>query len=66
MCFRLYIRRTLEAKEPQDEDAEPSWLLRSLSSLGLRFVIPGDVIVPAHVAPSVLWPPHGRRHPRQR
>lgn len=44
------------AQEPQNEQTDPSGLLRSLSGFRLCFMTTSDVVVPSAVATSVVGP----------
>ena len=46
------------AEKPQDEQPDPTRLLRSLSLFRLGFVFTRDVVVAPHVAPAVVARTH--------
>jgi hypothetical protein len=58
MDIGCLLDRTPVAQEPQDEQTDPTRLLRSLGRLCLGFVFTRDAVVPRRVAPVVVAPEH--------
>jgi hypothetical protein len=56
--LRYLLDGTPVAEEPQDEQTDPTRLLRSLSSFCLGFVSTRDVVVTPHVALPVVARTH--------
>lgn len=60
MDIGYLMHGTPVAQKPQDEQADPTGLLRSLSGLCFGFMSTRDVVVEACVALPVLPPSHGK------
>jgi len=54
MDIRYLLDGTPATQEPQDEQTDPTRLLRSLSSFCLSFVFTRDVVITPHVALPVV------------